>query len=154
MVMRKIVWSVLLLTGVAAAASVKVETGLVEGTSEDGLTVYRGIPFAAPPVGDLRWRAPQPVVKMGWSEAGRQVRPGLHAGRESRSCHERGLPLSECLDAREVGQSAVPVMVWICGGGFAGGATSFPTYSGEKLAKRGVVLVSIAYRVGTLVLLC
>jgi para-nitrobenzyl esterase len=57
MVMRKIVWSVLLLTGVAAAASVKVETGLVEGTSEDGLTVYRGIPFAAPPVGDLRWLA-------------------------------------------------------------------------------------------------
>jgi para-nitrobenzyl esterase len=45
-------------------------------------------------------------------------------------------------------------MVWICGGGFAGGATSIPTYSGEKLAKRGVVLVSIAYRVGTLVLLC
>ena len=44
-------------------APVKVEDGLVQGTSEDGLTVYRGIPFAAPPVGDLRWRAPQPAAK-------------------------------------------------------------------------------------------
>jgi carboxylesterase type B len=48
---------------VQAPAPVKVEGGLVQGTAEDGLTVYRGIPFAAPPVGDLRWRAPQPAVK-------------------------------------------------------------------------------------------
>jgi len=46
-----------------APAPVKVEGGLVQGAVEDGLTVYRGIPFAAPPVGDLRWRAPQPAVK-------------------------------------------------------------------------------------------
>ena len=47
----------------ATAAPVKVEGGLVQGTAEDGLTVYKGIPFAAPPVGDLRWRAPQPAAK-------------------------------------------------------------------------------------------
>jgi len=61
--MRNFLLGVLLLAGVAAAAPVKVGGGLVEGTSEDGLTVYRGIPFAAPPVGDLRWRAPQPAAK-------------------------------------------------------------------------------------------
>ena len=50
-------------------APVKVNEGLLQGTSEDGLTIYRGIPFAAPPVGDLRWRAPQPASNMGWSAA-------------------------------------------------------------------------------------
>src|SRR5690242_7687431 len=61
--MRKILFGALVLALVPAAGSVKVESGLLEGTSEGGLTVYRGIPFAAPPVGDLRWRAPQPAAK-------------------------------------------------------------------------------------------
>src|SRR5512138_2580844 len=61
--MRELLFGALLLAGVSAAAPVKIEGGLVEGTSEDGLTVYRGIPFAAPPAGDLRWRAPQSAAK-------------------------------------------------------------------------------------------
>src|ERR1051325_10392876 len=61
--MRNICLGILLLAGMSAAGTIKVEGGLVEGISEDGLTVYRGIPFAAPPVGDLRWRAPQPPAK-------------------------------------------------------------------------------------------
>ncbi len=65
--------------------------------------------------------------------------------------NERGLPLSECLDAGKVGLGdAVPVLVWIYGGGFSVGGTSVPTYSGEKLAQKGVVLVSIGYRLGPL----
>lgn len=60
--MWKAFLSGLLFVWVSSAAPVKVEGGLVEGTVEDGLTVYRGIPFAAPPVGELRWRAPQPVI--------------------------------------------------------------------------------------------
>src|SRR4030095_2010429 len=59
----------------AAPAAVKVEQGLLQGSVEDGLTVYRGIPFAAPPVGDLRWKAPQPPAK--WSG----VRPASEFGR-------------------------------------------------------------------------
>ena len=148
--MRKIVWSVLLLTGVAAA-SVKVETGLVEGTSEDGLTVYRGIPFAAPPVGELRWRAPEPAVKWNGVRRADKFGPACMQGGATQDAglSEDCLYLNVWTPAKSA-RERVPVLVWIYGGGFSGGATSIPTYSGEKLAKRGVVLVSIAYRVGTL----
>ena len=64
--MKRFLSLAILAVGIAAAqtpAPVKVEGGLLQGTSEDGLTVYRGIPFAAPPVGELRWRAPQPAAK-------------------------------------------------------------------------------------------
>ena len=61
-------------------APVKVEGGLVQGTSEDGLTVYRGIPFAAPPVGDLRWRAPQPAAKWEGVRQATKFAPGPDPG--------------------------------------------------------------------------
>jgi para-nitrobenzyl esterase len=155
--MWKVFLVALLMARVSVAAPVKVEGGLLEGTSEDGLTVYRGIPFAAPPVGDLRWRAPQPAAK--WDGVRRADKfaptcmqggppgsgsPNLGPGR-SEDC----LYLNVWTPARSA-KERVPVLVWIYGGGFAGGATSIPTYSGEKLAKRGIVLVSIAYRVGPL----
>jgi para-nitrobenzyl esterase len=147
--MQKIVLSTLLLVG-AVAASVKVQTGLVEGTSEDGLTVYRGIPFAAPPVGDLRWRAPQPVAKWDGVKRADKFGPSCMQGAAPGSVvSEDCLYLNVWTPAKSANER-VPVLVWIYGGGFSGGATSIPTYSGEKLAKRGVVLVSIAYRVGTL----
>ena len=148
--MRRLFLATLLLAGISAAATVKVECGLLEGTLEDGLTVYRGIPFAAPPVGDLRWRAPQPAAK--WDGV-------KHADKLAPECMQgggRGAVMSEdCLylnvwTPAKTANERIPVLVWIYGGGFAGGATSIPTYSGEKLARRGVVLVSIAYRVGPL----
>ena len=155
--MRNVLLGVLLLAGVAAAAPVKVGGGLVEGTSEDGLTVYRGIPFAAPPVGDLRWRAPQPAAK--WDGVRRADKfgpscmqggpPGSGGTNQGPGMTEDCLYLNVWTPAKSAGER-VPVLVWIYGGGFAGGATSIPTYSGEKLARRGVVLVSIAYRVGPL----
>ena len=87
----------------AATSAVRVEQGLLKGTVEDGLTVYRGIPFAAPPVGDLRWRAPQPAAK--WEGV-------RHADKFAPQCvqsislgDERGLPVSQRLDARQVGRA-------------------------------------------------
>ncbi|WP_020599781.1 carboxylesterase/lipase family protein [Spirosoma panaciterrae] len=129
---------------------VKVVGGLVQGTSEDGLTVYKGIPFAVPPVGDLRWRAPQPVANWEGVRQADKFAPGpMQGGNPPSGKSEDCLYLNVWTPAKS-SSDRIPVLVWIYGGGFAAGATSEPTYSGEKLAKKGVVLVSIAYRVGTL----
>ena len=137
--------------GLAQQANpVKIEQGLVLGTSEEGLAVFRGIPFAVPPVGDLRWRAPQPAAI--WES----VRPATKFGPSPIQGARSGPGMSEdCLylnvwTPAKAATDRIPVLVWIYGGGFAGGATSDPNYSGEKLARKGVVFVSIAYRVGQL----
>ncbi len=129
---------------------VRVEGGLVQGAADNGLTVYKGIPFAAPPVGDLRWRPPQPAAK--WKGV-RQATAFAPA------CMQRGNPPSgkgeDCLylnvwTPAKSAHDRIPVLVWIYGGGFGAGATSEPSYDGANLARKGVVLVSIAYRVGPL----
>ena len=136
-----------------APAPVKVERGMVQGTMEDGLAVYKGIPFAAPPVGDLRWRAPQPVVKWSGVKQTTAFAPACVQGMMMGPGRGGPAPSEDCLylniwSPAKSPNEKVPVLVWIYGGGFAGGATSDPTFTGEKLAKKGVVLVSIAYRVG------
>ena len=139
----------------AATPAVKVEQGMLQGTIEDGLTVYRGIPFAAPPVGDLRWRPPQPAAKWEGVRSADKFAPQCvqrafgppPKGEEPPATSEDCLYLNVWTPAKKA-TDRVPVLVWIYGGGFNGGATSVPTYSGEKLARRGVLLVSIAYRVG------
>jgi para-nitrobenzyl esterase len=135
-------------------APVTVEGGMLQGTAEDGLAVYRGVPFAAPPVGDLRWRAPQPAAKWPGVRQASKFAPQCMQGAPGRAGGNQGPEMSEdCLylnvwSPAKSARDRIPVLVWIYGGGFGAGATSIPTYSGEKLAKRGVVLVSIAYRVG------
>ncbi len=143
------------MTLTSAAAPVKVEGGLVEGTVEEGLTVYKGIPFAAPPTGNLRWRPPQPlkswdgVLKADkYAPACPQIQfyiPIFPKVETSEDC----LYLNVWTPAQSPAEN-LPVMVWIYGGGFVMGATSTPLYSGEQLAKMGVVIVSSAYRVGPL----
>jgi len=145
----------------AAAAPVKTEGGLVEGTIADGLTIYRGIPFGAPPVGDLRWRPPQPAAKWSGTIQADKFAPSCMQGggapnAKAKAPAPQGPGTSEdCLylnvwtPAKSAGDR-LPVLVWIYGGGFTGGATSVPVNSGEQLAKKGVVFVSIAYRVGPL----
>ena len=131
-------------------APVKVEQGMLQGTFEDGLAVYKGIPFAAPPVGNLRWCAPQPASK--WEGVKQTVKfaPGpMQGGTPPSGKSEDCLYLNIWTPAKSSTEK-VPVLVWIYGGGFGAGATSEWPYSGEKLAKKGVVLVSIAYRVGQL----
>lgn len=129
---------------------VKVEGGLVQGTIEDGLAVYKGIPFAAPPVGDFRWRAPQPLTKWDGVKQTTKFAPGPIQGWGSQSDKSEDCLYLNVWTPAKTSKDKIPVLVWIYGGGFNGGSTSEPTYSGEKLAKKGVVLVSIAYRVGLL----
>ena len=131
-------------------APIKVEQGLVQGTSEDGLTVYKGIPFASPPVGDLRWRAPKPAAKWEGIRKATKFAPGpIQSGNTPSGKSEDCLYLNVWTPAKTASDH-IPVLVWIYGGGFGAGAASERNYSGENLAKKGVVLVSIAYRVGQL----
>jgi para-nitrobenzyl esterase len=151
---------VLLLSSALAAQtpkSVRTEAGPVQGTVEGGITVYLGIPFAAPPLGDLRWRAPQPVTS--WTGIRHAVKfaPGcMQTPIVNRSLGIEAVPVSEdCLylnvwTPAKSPRDHLPVMVWIYGGGFSIGATSMAAYNGENLAKKGVVFVSVAYRVGAL----
>jgi para-nitrobenzyl esterase len=131
-------------------APVKVEEGLLQGTFEDGLTIYKGIPFAAPPVGDLRWKAPAPAAKWQGVKIADKFAPGPMQGGNPPSGKSEDCLYLNIWSPAKLAKDGIPVLVWIYGGGFAGGSTGEPGYSGEKLAKKGVVLVSIAYRVGVL----
>ncbi len=142
------------MTAVAASAAVKVEQGLLEGKVEDGLTIYRGIPFAAPPVGDLRWRAPQPPAKWQGVRQADKYAPYCmqsHVG----PTYSRSTASEDCLylnvwTPAKSPNDKIPVLVWIHGGGFSAGANMEPLFDGDVLAKKGVVLVNITYRLGIL----
>ena len=133
---------------------VKVEGGAVKGDVADGVLSFKGIPFAAPPVGDLRWRPPQPVVQWtGVREAtayGHDCaqKPFRERRRAARDRTERGLPVLNVWRPAEKASGALPVMVWIYGGGFVNGGSSPAVYDGSQFAKQGVVLVSFNYRLG------
>jgi len=136
---------------------VEVEGGAVVGTRSGELASYRGIPFAAPPVRELRWKAPQPVVpRQGDLVADRYSPMCLQALRAKNSVFYLGEePSSEdCLylnvwSTASAGEKR-PVMVFVYGGGWTIGSASLPLYSGEPLAKKGAVVVSFNYRVGAL----
>ncbi|HEX7584326.1 MAG TPA: carboxylesterase family protein, partial [Prolixibacteraceae bacterium] len=129
---------------------VKVQEGILQGTVEDGLTVYKGIPFAASPVGDLRWKAPQPAAKWeGVKQVTKYAPAAFQGGNPPSGKSEDCLYLNVWTPAKSA-KDKIPVLVWIYGGGFSFGSTAEPGYNGGKLAKKGVVLVSIAYRVGQL----
>ena len=149
--LRTALCCLLLLGNVVAATPIKVDGGRVEGTVENGLGVYRGIPFAAPPIRDLRWRAPQPVKPWRGVRRADKFAPGCMQAAGPATAVQP--PSEDCLylnvwtPARSSSER-LPVMVWIHGGGFRAGATSEPIYDGAELAKKGVVLVSITYRLG------
>ena len=129
---------------------VKVEEGLVQGVYKSNLVVYKGIPFAAPPVGNLRWRAPQPAATWEGVKEAREFGPApMQGGNPPSGKSEDCLYLNVWTPAKSPNET-VPVLVWIYGGGFSLGSTSEHVYDGEALPRKGVVLVSIAYRVGQL----
>lgn len=138
-----------------APKPVRTEAGIVQGTMEDGIATYKGIPFAAPPLGELRWRAPQPPAPWkGVKEADKFAPACMQISIVMPALGMEAVPVSEdCLylnvwTPAKSPKDKLPVMVWIYGGGFTAGATSLASYDGANLAKKGVILVSVAYRVG------
>lgn len=138
-----------------SAPVVSTANGFLEGRIEQGLAVYRGVPFAEPPVGERRWREPKPVQP--WTgvrsaDAFAPACPQLGVsmpGEPEPPTSEDCLYLNIWTPARSA-DDTLPVMVWIHGGGWSNGATSFRLYSGERLARRDVVVVTLAYRLGPL----
>jgi para-nitrobenzyl esterase len=138
------------------AAQVRTEAGSVEGsTSTDGkVQTFKGIPYAAPPVGALRWKEPQPVLN--WQGVRKATEFGarcMQGNVFADMVFRDAAPSEDCLylnvwTPKASPEAKLPVMVWIYGGGFQAGATSEPRQDGEHLAHKGVVVVSMNYRLG------
>lgn len=150
----------LLLLGTASLASaalpepVKLDSGLVTGVPGKSATVrvFKGIPYAAPPIGELRWRAPQPVAPWAGVRKAEQFGPiCMQAGGPSAAAQmsEDCLYLNVFSAANRAGEHR-PVMVWLHPGGYTSGSGSQPAYDGESFARQGVVIVTINYRLGAL----
>lgn len=142
----------------------RTENGLVQGipSGDPRITAYKGVPFAAPPVGENRWRAPQPAKN--WEGVRQCFAFGPISIQEipgedpeafyAKEWHvDPEIPMSEdCLylniwTPAKTGDEKLPVMLWIFGGGLQGGYTAEMEFDGERIARRGVVLVSVNYRV-------
>ncbi len=134
---------------------VKTAAGVVRGTRRGDLLTWRGVPYAAPPVGPLRLRAPQPVLP--WAGVRPATRYGRQAPQPALGPQRLQPPTGEdCLTLNIVAPALPsrelrPVMVWVHGGGYTIGSSRTPVYRGDALARRGdLVFVSVNYRLGTL----
>ena len=154
---------VVALTGVLLTAAapvhatdntVQIESGSLQGVRSGAVASFKNIPYAAPPVGDRRWRAPEPAAA--WSGVRDatafgndclQNRMSWDNAMSSQPTSEDCLYLNVWTPRAEPG-AKLPVMVWIHGGGFASGSGSSPLTLGDSLAARGVVVVTFNYRLG------
>lgn len=146
-----ILWNPLIFA--SRSETIRIDGGLVQGLRQNGISVYRGLPFAAPPVGDLRWRAPEAILP--WDgvrdasafgpvcmQSGETV-PGLGTEPMSENC----LYLNVWTPANGA-EERLPVMVWLYGGGRHVGSGSARLYWSDRLARKNVVVVTLNYRLG------
>ena len=160
MKMKKVILFLLYIVPVACFASagkpeVKVETGLLHGATEYNMNVFKGIPYAAPPVGDLRWRPPQPAAS--WSGTRDASKFGNSCPQPNLKNENKGLGLpgnEDCLTLnvftpQNPGKD-LPVMVWIHGGALQMDGARDPLYTPINLVKNGVIVVTFDYRLGSL----
>lgn len=144
--MRILILALLAVSLWAQSLEVRTHYGSVSGAETQGLRVFKGIPYATPPVGDLRWKRPLPPkpwtgVRPATEFAASCIQPSPRVQKQSEDClylNVWGLP-----SARNA-----PVMLWIHGGGYLGGSGSVPLYDGSSLARLGAVVVTINYRLG------
>jgi para-nitrobenzyl esterase len=141
----------------ADSLTVKTEQGKVHGKiiNSGKVNAFLGLPYAAPPVGDLRWKAPEPPAK--WKSEHEATQFGAHCAQGrvfADIVFQDAGPSEDCLflnvyaPADSTDKSKLPVMFWIHGGGYSGGASSEPRHNGDFLPLKGVVLVTINYRLG------
>jgi len=138
-----------------AAPNVRLAQGALSGTSRDGVTAFRAIPYAAPPVGALRWKAPAAPEPWHGVRAADAYGPVCPQPPVDWAGHDLDRTSEDCLTLNVWTPNAapsarLPVMVWFHGGGYTNGAGSQGTYEGTKLARRGVVIVTVNYRLGAL----
>jgi para-nitrobenzyl esterase len=142
---------------IASAPVVNAPAGTLQGQSEDGLNVFKGIPYAMPPVGPLRWKPPVEMPR--WNGVKQATQYGnacmqpVSKGPPTMYTADPG-PLSEdCLVLNvwaPAGAKNLPVFFYIHGGNLVGGSGHYPVFSGSKMAARGIVVVTINYRLGVL----
>ncbi len=148
------------LATVVFAQRAVTESGAISGVSEGGLSVYKGVPFAAPPIGGLRWRPPVLVAPWtgtrtaeAFAPACMQVgvsMPGETPPALSEDCLYLNIWTPVSSKKTKSAHELLPVIVWIYGGGYINGSASMPLYWGDRLAQKGVIVVTIAYRIGPL----
>ena len=137
-----------------ARTEVRTQAGRLRGVQEGGVAVFRGIPFAEPPVGELRFAAPEPAT--GWSGVRDALSYGPPPPQSGQVDAATGSPdaarddwlTTNVWSPRPDPAALLPVMVWIQGGGYVIGASNLPEYDGGRLARDGVVVVTFNYRVG------
>jgi para-nitrobenzyl esterase len=141
--------------GLASASDVAtVEAGKLRGVSKEGIVAFKGVPYAAPPIGNLRWRAPRPVERWkGVRSAEKYGHDCMQLPFPSDAAPLGTTPAEDCLvlnvwTPAGKSKSKLPVMVWIYGGGYVNGGSSPAVYDGTQFAKQGVVFVSFNYRLG------
>ncbi|HQU83678.1 MAG TPA: carboxylesterase family protein, partial [Pyrinomonadaceae bacterium] len=151
-----VIFAAVLTSVIFAGERVKTKNGVVEGTEKQksGVTIFKGIPYAAPPVGDLRWQPPQPAknwkdVRQATKFAARCMQQSVFSDMVFRSdgMSEDCLYLNVWTPANKKGEK-FPVLVYFYGGGFVAGDGSEPRYDGESLAAKGIVVVTMSYRLG------
>ena len=160
--MSRIFVATLFLNAMAWAAGpvdtqVKIDSGILQGgaNADSSVQIFRSVPFAAPPVGNLRWKGPQAAAT--WTGVRNATEFGAHCvqGKVYNDIAPRGAEMSEdCLSltvwtpTSHSSNNPLPVYVWFYGGGFSAGAQDEPRYDGESFAKHGIVVVNANYRLG------